>query len=138
MRWLVHHQRGRGLRLGLGQLDQLAHRLGVGGRVGDHDVVESLPGQVERLRQGEGEDAAESRVQVEDPPQDRDRPDRLRRDPDRQPARLGEHRGCVRAQRVQVDEREGRLDRLEDRLVAIAQGVEVGAHGRASLSTRGP
>ena len=39
---------------------QPGERRPVGGRVGDHDVVaDALPGQPERLRQGEGQDPAE-------------------------------------------------------------------------------
>ena len=55
------------------QLDQLRERGSVGRGVGDDDVLESLADEVQGLGQGEGEDAPESRVEVEDAAQDRNR-----------------------------------------------------------------
>ena len=122
----VDHRHRRARRLGGGQLDQLGERLAVGGRVGDDDVLEALPGEEQRLGQGEGEDALEAGVELEDATQDRHRAHRLGGDPDRLAGRLGEHEARVGVQRVEVDEGEGRRDRVEDRLVARVERLAVG------------
>ena len=90
---------------------------------------------------GEREYPLEARIELEDPPQDRDRAHRLRGHPDRQPAGLREHRLAVATQRVEIDESERWRDAGEDRVVARPEGLEIGwglrVHGAASVSRLG-
>ena len=94
---------------------QLPERPGVGGRVGEQQVLEALLGEPQRLRQGEGHQPGEALVAAQDPLQQRPAAHRLARDPDRLPACPRQHRVRVRPHRVEVDEGERRLDLGEDR-----------------------
>jgi hypothetical protein len=108
----VHH-RHRGPRRVLSrQLDQLRERLAIRGRIGDDDVLEPLPGEEQRLREGEGQDPRKGRIELEDPPQDGDRAHGLRCHPDPLASGQREHQAGVAAQRVEIDEGEGRGGRV--------------------------
>ena len=97
---------------------QLAQPRGVGGRVGEEQVLESLLGEPEGLRQGEGHHSLEAIVGGDDPLEQRPRAHALARDPDRLAPGPGQHLLRVGPHRVEVDEGERRLDLLEDRFVA--------------------
>ena len=95
----------------------IGDRATIGGRVGDHEILEALVGEVKRLGQGEVQEPPEARVEREDPPQQLGASHRLRGDADRLAAHLREHRGGVRAQRIEVGKRERRLELREGALV---------------------
>ena len=75
-------------------------------RIGDEDVAESAPVEIERLREGEGEEAAVA-VGGEDPVEDGGDPHGFRRDADRQSARAPAQSGDVAVEGGEVDDPEG-------------------------------
>jgi hypothetical protein len=135
VRRVVHHRNGCAGVIVRGQRHQLADRGPVHAGVCDHDVVEPLPGEPQRLGEREGEDPLEALVEGQDPSQHRDGANRLRGDADRQAGGLLQHAPGVRLERAEVDEGERRLDPGEDGVVACALRLEaLGlAHGAASV-----
>ena len=106
----VDHQHRRRLGLGLGEVGERANRLRVGRRVGADQVLEPLRCQPERLGGREGEEPAKAIAELEHPPHDRHRAHRLRRHPHRLARGHRHHVAGVGLERVEVDEREGRLE----------------------------
>ena len=117
-----HHDR-RPRRVGDRAQRQLPESAGVDGRVGEQQVLEPMLGKPEGLRQGEGQQAGEALVAAKDPLQQRPAAHGLAGDPDRLARRSRQHRVRVAPHRVEVDEGERRLDRLEYLLV-----LGVGGH----------
>ena len=104
----VDHQRDRARAPARGQR---AQRRAVDGRVGDDDVVEPVPGQPQRLGQREGRGSrgspAASARSIE-----RAAADGLRGEPDAAcPPRAAQQVGGVGVERVEVDDRERRVER---------------------------
>ena len=91
-----------------GELGQLAQRGAIGGRVGDEDVLEPMPGEPQRLGQRERERAAEP-VAGEHALLQGAAAQRLAREPDRLGRGAAFQVGGVGPQRVEIDERERRL-----------------------------
>ncbi len=110
---------------------QFLQRPGVGGRVGEQQVLEAQLGQPERLRQGEGHQPDEALAAGEDPLDQRPAAQRLARHPDRLRARAGQHRVAVGPHRIEVDEGKRRLYLGEDRLE-----LSVRASGHAHETNR--
>ena len=121
LRGLVHHQDGRRAGLSRLELRQPRDRLPVGRRIGDEQVSMAGLGEHQGLRDREAEDALEARVARRDPLEHRAATHRLGGHPDRLAAGAGEHRVRVRVERVEIDECEGRLEALEDRLVSVVE-----------------
>ena len=107
------------MRISGGDARQLGERGPPGPRVGDDEVAEAVLVQPQRLRQGQVEQPLKTRGAVQHPAKQRPAANRLARDPDRLSARAGEHLIRVGGDRVEVDERERRLELREDRLVAL-------------------
>ena len=101
---------------------QLAEGAGVGGRVGEQQVLVAVLGEPERLRQGVGHQPGEALVGGEDPLEDGAAAHRLARDPDRLRPCPPQHLLRVRPHRIEVDERERRLH-LGENLLVHARGT---------------
>ena len=107
------------------ELPQFAECGPVGRRIGEQEVVVALPGQPQRLREGEGHQAAEAGT-PEDPLQQRAAAHRLAGHPDGLAARAGQHLVRVLPHGVQVHEGERGIERGED---ALKLRVAAGAAG---------
>ena len=115
----VDHQRDPVTR---GALRKLPQRRAIHGRVRDHHVVGARLGQPQRLRQREREDPLESRAQRA--VGERPAADRLGRQPHRRSAaRAAQQIGGVGVERVEVDDRERRIEVRGGGVQGVQQGV---------------
>ena len=104
-----------------GAVRQLPQRRAIHGRVRDHHVVGAGRGQPQRLRQREREDPLESRAQRA--VGERPAADRFRRQPHRRSAGAAQQIGGVGVERVEVDDRERRIEVRGGGVQGVQQGV---------------
>ena len=106
----VDHHRDQHLGVAGGQVGQLAQRGAVHRGVGDHQVPPAVAGEPQRFGEREGERAPKARVALVDRAQQRPAAHGLRRHADRRPAGAAQHVGRVAPERLQVNERERRVE----------------------------
>jgi hypothetical protein len=124
----VDHHDWRSRRVGYRAQRQLAQRPGVGGRVGQQQVLEPLLGKPERLRQGEGHQPGKAGVAAQDAFGQRPAAQRLARHPDRLATCATQHLSPVGRHRIEVDEGKRRLHLGEDLLIALVRLVDGRIH----------
>jgi hypothetical protein len=112
---------------------QLPQRRAVDRGIGDDEVVVAVAGQPQRLREREGEDAAQARA--ERAVDQGAAPDRLRRQPYRGAGGAAQQVGRVGVERVQIDDRERRIQ-VRRRPVEAIPGLRFGPGGHVECRAR--